>query len=197
MSHICANDEYRSQVGATNRPENIVIRYVSFVSLSRLFACKVVDVFSFHLQIFHWFIAPPSRRYFQGHSPWENPTPLNFTNVVINIYRVFKLYHFENMCEYLAVILMFTLAVSWGRERSKNFQAISWVSAFIFLTNGVASSTVKPLSQLSFTPEQVVVWLFLDKKQLIWFWFIIKWSKEVMYQKEMSKYANQNDNLHF
>jgi hypothetical protein len=42
----------------------------------RLFACKVVDVFSFHLQIFHWFIAPPSRRYFQGHSPWENPTPL-------------------------------------------------------------------------------------------------------------------------
>jgi hypothetical protein len=38
MSHICANDEYRSQVGATNRPENIVIRYV----------------FSFHLQIFHW-----------------------------------------------------------------------------------------------------------------------------------------------
>jgi hypothetical protein len=38
------NDEYRSQVGATNRPENIV---------SRLFACKVVDVFSFHLQIFH------------------------------------------------------------------------------------------------------------------------------------------------
>jgi hypothetical protein len=29
-----------------------------------IFACKVVDVFSFH-----WFIAPPSRRYFQGHSP--------------------------------------------------------------------------------------------------------------------------------
>jgi hypothetical protein len=45
-------------------------------SLSRLFASKVVDVFSFHLQIFHWFIAPPSRRYIQGHSPWENPTPL-------------------------------------------------------------------------------------------------------------------------
>jgi hypothetical protein len=35
MSHISANDEYRSQVGAgaTNRPENIVIRYVSFVYL--------------------------------------------------------------------------------------------------------------------------------------------------------------------
>jgi hypothetical protein len=26
------NDEFRSQVSATNRPENIVIRYVSFVS---------------------------------------------------------------------------------------------------------------------------------------------------------------------
>jgi hypothetical protein len=34
MSHICANEEYRSQVGATNRPENIVICYVSVVSLS-------------------------------------------------------------------------------------------------------------------------------------------------------------------
>jgi hypothetical protein len=52
MGHICANDGYRSHVGATNQPENIVIRYVSVVSLSRLFACKVVDVFSFHLQIF-------------------------------------------------------------------------------------------------------------------------------------------------
>jgi hypothetical protein len=28
VSHICANEEYRSQVGATNRPENIVIRYL-------------------------------------------------------------------------------------------------------------------------------------------------------------------------
>jgi hypothetical protein len=36
MSHICANYEYRSQVGATNRPENIVIRYVSVVSLSSI-----------------------------------------------------------------------------------------------------------------------------------------------------------------
>jgi hypothetical protein len=59
MSHIYVNDEYRPQVGATNRPKNIDIRYVS----------KVVDVFSFHLQIFQWFIALPSRRYFQGHSP--------------------------------------------------------------------------------------------------------------------------------
>jgi hypothetical protein len=33
-------NEYRSQVGATNRLENIVIP-----SLSRQFACKVVDVF--------------------------------------------------------------------------------------------------------------------------------------------------------
>jgi hypothetical protein len=74
MTHICANDEYRPQVGATNRPENIVIRYVGFISLSYLFECiylnlKVVDVFSIHLQIFHLFIAPPSPTYFQGHSP--------------------------------------------------------------------------------------------------------------------------------
>jgi hypothetical protein len=34
MSHFC--DEYRSQVGVTNRPENIVILYVSVVSLSRV-----------------------------------------------------------------------------------------------------------------------------------------------------------------
>jgi hypothetical protein len=32
MSHLCSNNEYRSQPGATNRPENI-IRYVGFVSL--------------------------------------------------------------------------------------------------------------------------------------------------------------------
>jgi hypothetical protein len=38
MSHICANDAYRSEVGATNRPENIVIGYVSVVSLSTDFS---------------------------------------------------------------------------------------------------------------------------------------------------------------
>jgi hypothetical protein len=43
MSHICANDEYRSQVGVP----------------PRVTPSLVVDVFSFHLQIFHWFIAPP------------------------------------------------------------------------------------------------------------------------------------------
>jgi hypothetical protein len=54
MSHIYANDEYRSQVGATNQPENIVIRYVSFVSISPIYLnLKAVDVFIFHLQIFH------------------------------------------------------------------------------------------------------------------------------------------------
>jgi hypothetical protein len=72
MTHIGANDEHRSQVGATNRPENIVIYCVSFVSLSSIrvyLNLKVVNVVSFHLQIFHWFIAPPLRRYFQGHIP--------------------------------------------------------------------------------------------------------------------------------
>jgi hypothetical protein len=36
MSHICANYEYRFRVGATNRPENILVRYVSVVSLSAI-----------------------------------------------------------------------------------------------------------------------------------------------------------------
>jgi hypothetical protein len=38
---------YQSEVGATNQPENIVIRYVNGVSLSRIFAYKVGDVFMF------------------------------------------------------------------------------------------------------------------------------------------------------
>jgi hypothetical protein len=37
MSHTYANDEYRSQVGAINRTENIVNRYIRFVSLSSLY----------------------------------------------------------------------------------------------------------------------------------------------------------------
>jgi hypothetical protein len=45
------------------------------------FAYKVVDVFGFHLQIFHWFIAPSSRRYFQGHGPRENPIPSTYTSM--------------------------------------------------------------------------------------------------------------------
>jgi hypothetical protein len=63
MSHICVNDEYRSQVGVTDR-----LPFLTLVSpLSRLF--ELVYVFSFHLQIFHWFIAPPLHTYFQGHIP--------------------------------------------------------------------------------------------------------------------------------
>jgi hypothetical protein len=51
MSHICANDEYRSRVGATNRPQNIVIRYVSVVSLCRLFACFQFSFTDFSLRL--------------------------------------------------------------------------------------------------------------------------------------------------
>jgi hypothetical protein len=40
MRHIWVNHEYWSQVGSTNRRENIVNRYVSFVSL--LSICKYV-----------------------------------------------------------------------------------------------------------------------------------------------------------
>jgi hypothetical protein len=39
--------------------------FVTFVSSLSL----VVDVFSFHLQIIHWFSASVSRKYFQGHNP--------------------------------------------------------------------------------------------------------------------------------
>jgi hypothetical protein len=56
MSHICANDEHRSQVGATNRPENIVIHYViciessrrlqfSFTDFSLVYFCPFAQIF--------------------------------------------------------------------------------------------------------------------------------------------------------
>jgi hypothetical protein len=47
MSHICANDEYRSQVGATNRPENIVICYVSVVSLSSIYKVTAHEIIQY------------------------------------------------------------------------------------------------------------------------------------------------------
>jgi hypothetical protein len=47
MSHICANDEYRSQVEATNRPKNIVIRYINFVDLSSICMYVCMYVFEF------------------------------------------------------------------------------------------------------------------------------------------------------
>jgi hypothetical protein len=42
---------------------------ISVLSIYMYLNLKVIDVFSFHLLIFHWFVAPSSRRYFQGHSP--------------------------------------------------------------------------------------------------------------------------------
>jgi hypothetical protein len=60
MSHICANDEYQSQVGATKRPENIVICYVSFVSLLSIcilgapkFAEQLSGAMSIHVRFEH------------------------------------------------------------------------------------------------------------------------------------------------
>jgi hypothetical protein len=55
MSHISAKDEYRYQLDAADRPENIVNCYVNFVYLSSIcmyLNLKVVDVFSFHLYVF-------------------------------------------------------------------------------------------------------------------------------------------------
>jgi hypothetical protein len=46
----------------TDRKTSSFVTLVS--SLSRLFACKIVDVFSFHLDF-----SLVYRRYFQGHSP--------------------------------------------------------------------------------------------------------------------------------
>jgi hypothetical protein len=89
MNHICSNDEYRSQVGATNRPENIVIRCLS---LSRLYLnLKVVDVFSFHLQIFHWFIARLRRYIFPRSQPMRESTPL--TSLLSSLQKQ-KIYHY-------------------------------------------------------------------------------------------------------
>jgi hypothetical protein len=55
MSHVITNDEYRPHVDATNRLENIVIRYVSFVCLSLVYSYVFEFESSrrFHLHIFH------------------------------------------------------------------------------------------------------------------------------------------------
>jgi hypothetical protein len=53
MSYICANDESRSQVGATNRLENIVIRYVSVVSLSSTYLHVDTSKVTAHERIQH------------------------------------------------------------------------------------------------------------------------------------------------
>jgi hypothetical protein len=50
--------------------------YISVVSLSRLFACKVVEVFNFHLHI-----------YFQGHT-MRNPHS-NILNILSSIANIF------------------------------------------------------------------------------------------------------------
>jgi hypothetical protein len=62
-------------------------------------------VFSLHLQIFHWFIAAPSRRYFQGHSPWDNSEYLYYR--FIKILKVDPgclgcLFAWDNICNFFA-----------------------------------------------------------------------------------------------
>jgi hypothetical protein len=78
MSHICANDEYRSQVGATNRPKNIVIRY------SRLSAYKVVDVFSFHLQIFSLIYRSALAQIFPRSQPTRESNTSAYDRFIVN-----------------------------------------------------------------------------------------------------------------
>jgi DnaJ-class molecular chaperone len=46
MSHICANDKYRSQGGAINRQENIVIRFqFSFTDFSPVYRSAFAQMF--------------------------------------------------------------------------------------------------------------------------------------------------------
>jgi hypothetical protein len=68
-------------------------RRISVSSICMYLTLKVVDVFSFHLQMFHEFIAPPSRRYFQGHSPSESPTPLPLYNAPFKIVNTYNYVH--------------------------------------------------------------------------------------------------------
>jgi hypothetical protein len=44
MSHICANDEYQSRVGATNRPENSVFIHIFFTGLSLRLRADIAKV---------------------------------------------------------------------------------------------------------------------------------------------------------
>jgi hypothetical protein len=53
----------------TDRKTSSFVALVPSLSLVYLHLKYLVDFFSFHLPIFHWFIATPSRWYFQGHSP--------------------------------------------------------------------------------------------------------------------------------
>jgi hypothetical protein len=54
MSHIYANDECRSQVGATNRPENILSRQIessrrfrySFTDCLLVYRCAFMQIFT-------------------------------------------------------------------------------------------------------------------------------------------------------
>jgi hypothetical protein len=62
MSYICANGKHR---------HSLRLFRLADIRVDRRFQFSI-----FHLQIFHWFIALPWRRYFQGHSPLDNPTPL-------------------------------------------------------------------------------------------------------------------------
>jgi hypothetical protein len=81
-----------SLVGATNRPENIVVCYVSFVPLTRLFVFEFESSRRFQLSFtdFSLGFAPPSRKYLQGHNPRENlPILLLRIHSFILIYLLF------------------------------------------------------------------------------------------------------------
>jgi hypothetical protein len=54
----------------------IVVWFVQKTSPIKLQILTKIIFFQFSFTDFPLVIAPPSRRYFQGHSPWQNPRPL-------------------------------------------------------------------------------------------------------------------------
>jgi hypothetical protein len=63
---ICANDENRSQLGATDRPENIAIRCLPLVYLHLKWSMFSVFIYRFFTGLSLRLLAD---MYFQGHSP--------------------------------------------------------------------------------------------------------------------------------
>jgi hypothetical protein len=88
MNHICSNDEYRSQVGATNRPENIVIRCLSLLSF--VFEFETSRRFQFSFTDFS-LVYRPSSQIFPRSQPMRESTPL--TSLLSSLQKQ-KIYHY-------------------------------------------------------------------------------------------------------
>jgi hypothetical protein len=76
--------------------EIVYLEVLDFLMGYESIACKAVDIFSF--------IAPPSRRYFQGHSPQENPTPsfMKLISTSISFCLPFFSFYFNRFLPYFS-----------------------------------------------------------------------------------------------